>query len=463
MGLYYDEGISGTKIKGRDGLQSLLEDCFDEEIDLIITKSISRFARNTTECLEMVRKLMAIGVAIYFEKENINTETMDGELMLSILSGFAESESKSISANNTWSIKKRFEEGTYTISVPALGYQNIDGQMVIDEEEKKIVEFIFQSYLDGKGSYRIANQLNDRGVKTKRGKKWSASTVVGILKNETYIGDALFQKTFTDSNFVKRNNKGEKNQYYVTGHHEPIISKESFEMVQEIMDKKAVQKGNRVNTGKYNIRYAFSSKIICGECGGVFKRKHHYVKAGSYIAWTCSTHTTNKHKCKMKYVMDDDLKYAFSLMFNKLIFARKEVLENLLFELREVDDSKVKKQIQLKRDALQKLASRKDVLFDLAKTNVIDADVYQREMIQIIKEQDQLNEGISCLQMTKKVDVEKLNHLKKLILLTSKSEYLKEFDDDLFENSVEQIKVIGRKKFEIVLKCGLVLKEEIQE
>ena len=162
VGLYYDEGISGTKKENRTELLRMLSDCENKKIDLIITKSISRFARNTTDCLEMVRKLLDLGIYIYFEKENINTQSMESELMLSILSGLAESESISISENNKWAIQRRFQNGTFKISYPPYGYDNIDGQMVVNPEQAEIVKYIFAEVLSGKGTQKIADDLNQR-------------------------------------------------------------------------------------------------------------------------------------------------------------------------------------------------------------------------------------------------------------------------------------------------------------
>ncbi|HIH36363.1 MAG TPA: recombinase family protein, partial [Methanocellales archaeon] len=188
-GLYYDEGISGTKKEKRSELLRMISDCGNKKIDLIITKSISRFARNTTDCLEMVRKLVDLGVYIYFEKENINTQSMESELMLSILSGLAESESISISENNKWSIQKRFRNGTYKLSYPPYGYDYLDGEMIVNDEQAAIVKRIFAEALSGRGTQKIADGLQIDGVATRRKSKWTASTVLGILCNERYTGD----------------------------------------------------------------------------------------------------------------------------------------------------------------------------------------------------------------------------------------------------------------------------------
>ena len=194
-GLYYDEGISGVNMANRSGLNSMLADCEEGKIDPILIKSISRFARNTAECLEAIRKLIWLNVFIYFEKENINTGDMEGELLLTIFSSLSESESKAISENETWSIQKRFQNGTYVIPSPPFGYKNEAGLMVIKEDEAEVVRLIFSESLAGKGVYLITKELNKKGVRTKRDKRWHQSAVMGILKNEKYKGDALFQKT----------------------------------------------------------------------------------------------------------------------------------------------------------------------------------------------------------------------------------------------------------------------------
>lgn len=202
----------------------LLKDCEEGKIDRVITKSISRFSRNTTNTLEMVMNLSKIGIYIFFEKENIDTEHMSSELMLSILSSIAESESRSISENNKWSIKHRYEEGTYIIGNPLYGYDNVDGKMVIVPEEAAVVKEIFSWALSGKGSHIIDNTLNERGIASKRGAKWHASTVQGILKNEKYTGDVIFHKTFTDERFNRHTDYGEKNMYLCKEHHEAIVT-----------------------------------------------------------------------------------------------------------------------------------------------------------------------------------------------------------------------------------------------
>lgn len=261
-GLYYDEGISGTKKDNRSGLQELLQDCMDGKVYFIITKSISRFARNTTDCLEMVRSLQDKGISVYFEKENINTGRMERELLLSVMSGFAAEESASLSANVTWGVQKRFREGTFIIGYPPFGYKNVDKKMVVVPEEAETVKGIFAAHLSGKGSHAIAKGLNERGVSSRKSGHWTATTVRSILTNEKYTGDVLFQKTYTDSSFNRHINHGEKNQFYARNHHEAIISREDFERAAILLQQRGKEKGNGRDTGRYQKGYRTISESI---------------------------------------------------------------------------------------------------------------------------------------------------------------------------------------------------------
>lgn len=243
-GLYYDEGISGTKTAKREGLLSLLKDCDRRKIDYIITKSVSRFARNTTDCLTMVRRLLELNITVFFEKENIDTASMESELMLSIFSGLAENESTSISQNVKWGIQKRFKNGTFIIARPPYGYANVDGEMVVVPEQAVVVKRIFANTLAGKGTHIIAKALTAEGIRPKQGKKWNRRTINFILQNEKYTGDIIFQKTYTDSSFKRHINCGEYDQYFCENHHEPIISHEDFDKANKLLKQRGKEKGN---------------------------------------------------------------------------------------------------------------------------------------------------------------------------------------------------------------------------
>ena len=460
-GLYYDEGISGTKVDARNGLLSMLSDCEDGKIDLIITKSISRFARNTTDCLEMVRKLIDLGIYIIFEKEKIHTGSMESELMLSILAGLAESESVSISQNSKWGIRKRFEKGTFIISYPPYGYDNVDGEMVIVPEQAEIVKEIFASCLAGNGTYTIAKRLNDRGIPTKKGGKWHGSTINGILTNEKYTGDVIFQKTYTDSSFRRHTNYGEQDMFLCADHHEAIVSHEDFDKVREILDRRAMEKGNGSNTSRYQRRYAFSGRIKCGNCGSSFKRRQHYKPSGDYVAWTCDTHLRDKDACPMLYIEDETIKAAFATMMNKLIFGHQEILKPLMRSLRGLDDKDRLIQINVMGRKIEENADKKQTLATLMAQGLLDATVYNAASQNLMVEEQELKDRKEELMNNIGGDKTKVRELQALMDFTSKGEMLTEFDEELFTAFVENIIVQSREEITFRLKCGLNLKERL--
>lgn len=460
-GLYYDEGISGTKVDARSGLLSMLSDCEEGKIDLIITKSISRFARNTTDCLEMIRKLINLGIYIIFEKEKIHTGSMESELMLSILAGLAESESVSISQNSKWSIRKRFEKGTFIISYPPYGYDNVDGEMVIVPEQAEIVKEIFASCLAGNGTYTIAKRLNDRGIPTKKGGKWHGSTINGILTNEKYTGDVIFQKTYTDSSFRRHTNYGEQDMFLCAGHHEAIVSHEDFDKVREILDRRAMEKGNGSNTSRYQKRYAFSGRIKCGNCGSSFKRRQHYKPSGNYVAWTCDTHLRDKDACSMLYIEDEAIKAAFATLMNKLIFGHQEILKPLMRSLRGLDDKDRLIQINVMGRKIEENADKKQTLATLMAQGLLDAAVYNSASQNLMVEEQELKDRKEELMNNIGGDKTKVRELQALMDFTSKGEMLTEFDEELFTAFVEKIIVQSREEITFRLKCGLNLKERL--
>ena len=297
-GVYADEAKTGTK-DTRENFQRLLNDCRAGKIDLVITKSISRFARNTVTLLETVRELKSIGVDVYFEEQNLHTASADGELMLTILASYAQEESLSASENQKWRIRKNFEQGIpNTFSL--YGYRSKNKCVTIYEPEARVVKQIYEMYLSGIGSITIANHLNALGIPSPGGNDWVPRTIVDILKNEKYIGDMLLQKFYTKDHLTKKDaiNKGELPQYYVEGSHDGIISKKDFDAVQAIFNAKP----SFPNTPK---EYAFKGMVSCGICGSRYVRKKNYKK---YV-WRCHLfHNQGKEKCPAKQVPDSILK-----------------------------------------------------------------------------------------------------------------------------------------------------------
>ncbi len=280
-GVYADEAISGTK-EARPEFQRLMEDCREGKIDLILTKSISRFARNTVTALEMVRELRTLGVDVWFERENIHSIGADGEFIFTILSSFAEEESISASENQKWKIRKNFAEGIPTATI-MYGYDYDNGVLVINPEEAENVRMIFNDYLSGMGVNAIARKLCNLGIPTKNGCAWRQNVILGMLRNEKYKGDMLLQKTFRPDHLRKMGvkNEGQLAQYYVEHTHEAIITPELFGLVQEELKRRS--RGKRKTPAN---TYAFTGKIICEKCGKTYQHK----KTASGPKWCCFTY-----------------------------------------------------------------------------------------------------------------------------------------------------------------------------
>jgi len=280
-GVYSDEAVTGTK-ENRKGFQSLLADCRDGKIDMIITKSISRFARNTVTLLETVRELKTLNIDVFFEEQNIHTNSGEGELMLTILASFAQEESRSVSENCKWRIRNRFAAGDPP-KVRAYGYHIIRKQWVVNEAQAKIVRFIFAKHNQRVGTWTIADMLNQMGVKPPFAEKWCGDSIRYLLKNERYTGDLVLQKSYVASHITKRQvlNRGELDSYFVENACPAIISRETFELAQQIsLEQTYEAKQSEDFTQRF-----FRGKLICPHCGKSYKRK----KAHDKIAWNCST------------------------------------------------------------------------------------------------------------------------------------------------------------------------------
>lgn len=460
-GLYFDEGISGTKKAKRVALLQMIQDCERGRIDFIITKSISRFARNTTDCLEMVRKLTDLGVFIFFEKENLNTGAMESELMLSILSSLAESESVSISENSKWGVQKRFQNGTFKISYPPYGYKNADGEMVVESEQAEVVKFIFAQTLAGKSSGAIAAELQKRKVPSRKGGSWTPTTIRGILSNEKYVGDVIFQKTYIDSHFNRHTNYGERDQYMMQNHHEAIISREDFEAAGLLISQRAKEKGILKGTGKYQNRYPFSGRIICGECGAKFKRRIHSAGKVKYAAWCCGQHIDDISKCSMQFIREDAIEQAFVTMMNKLMFGRKIVLKPLMNALRETSRAEGLERINEIESRLEQNLERRKTLVGVVEKGYLEPSLFKQWDNELLTEAEQLNREKDSLSYAINGELTRAEEISTLWKFVNKDEMLTAFDGDLFEEYVEQIVVCARTEIAFHLKCGLILKEGV--
>lgn len=296
-GVYADEAYTGTK-GDRPRFRQMLSDCRAGKIDLILTKSISRFARNTVTMLETVRELKALGIDVYFEEQNIHSMSGDGELMLTILASFAQEESKSVSDNCKWRIRKDFSEGKPMNLMLLYGYRSEHGQIVIHETEAAVVRDVFQAYLNGEGSVKIAARLREAKIPRRFGGEWTANHVVEMLTNEKYTGDALLQKTFVEDHLTKkqRRNMGQLDRFYAENTHPAIISHETFERAQQILAGRREMINVRKPT---TVRYPLTGKIVCGNCGAHYNRRTRSTGRNAIprFTWQCATYSSRGKRC----------------------------------------------------------------------------------------------------------------------------------------------------------------------
>ena len=324
--VYADEGITGTSTKHREGFNTMIADALAGKIDLIVTKSVSRFARNTVDSLTTIRKLKEHGTEVYFEKENIFTFDGKGELLLTIMSSLAQEESRSISENITWGHRRSFECGKVHLPYGRfLGYsKGVDGKPVINEEEAKVVELIYRLFLNGMTSNGICKQLMEMGVPTPGGKKkWSRSTVESILTNEKYKGHARLQKSFTVDFLTKKTkaNEGEVPMYYVEDSHPAIIEEDIWDFVQvEIARRKEVGKA-------YSGKSTISTKLICEDCGGYYGQKQwHSTDRYRRSVWRCNHKFEDGQNCRTPVLRTESIQSMFVRAYNKLMSNRDQVL-----------------------------------------------------------------------------------------------------------------------------------------
>ena len=316
-GVYADEGITGTSTTHRTEFKRLIADCNAGKIDLVLVKSISRFARDTVDCLHTVRQLKEKGIAVRFERENIDSMSEDGELLLTLLASFAQEESKSIGDNIRWGVRRRFVQGIPNGHKPPYGY-TWDGEMFrIIPAEGKVVKEIYRRYLAGESAYAIAKILAGRGITGRQGRPIEQTTVKDILSNISYTGTMALQKNYISEGHVRKRNKGELPIYMVDGIFEPLVSKNDFDKAQEIRKMRAEQSGNR-----NSVRMSFSGMVKCGCCGGGFSRR----TAGKYRRWGCNTRERKgRQSCDSRPIKEDELVAAVRTVMEKDDFDAAEL------------------------------------------------------------------------------------------------------------------------------------------
>ena len=361
--IYADEGISATNTKKRDAFNRLIQDCRDGKVDRILVKSISRFARNTLDCIKYVRELKELGIGVTFEKENIDSLDSKGEVLLTILSSLAQDESRSISENSTWGIRKKFERGVVQVNTTNfMGYDKDEkGNLIINHEQANVVRYIFDRFLEGYSPEFISKELRELEIPGCTGKaKWCSSAIWKMLQNEKYKGDALLQKTYTVDFLTKKriDNDGQVNQYYIENNHEPILDREKWEIVQlEIARRKKFREQHKLQF--YIIQKEnnpFTTKVFCAECGSAFGRKNWTTSRGKRKVWQCNNRYRIKGQigCLNNHIDEEMLEKAV-MMAVSILKENRELLQSKWNKLIETD-SRLK---QYYTNRLRDIVSRK--------------------------------------------------------------------------------------------------------
>lgn len=454
--VYADEAITGTQVTKRDDFQRLINDALKGKIDLIITKSISRFARNTVDTLKYVRMLKERNVAVFFEKENINTLTMDGEMLLTILSSVAQQEVENISAIVKMGLKMKMQRGELIGFQSCLGYDynQATQKISVNEEEASIVRYIFDRYIAGAGAYVIAKELMEKGYRTNRGNtQWHDTTVLGIIKNEKYKGDLLQGKTFTVDPISKRrlDNRGEEDQYYIKNHHEAIISEEIFEKAQDILYRRG-SKRQKIGKGhareKYSRKFAFSSMLECGFCGtNLTRRSWNSGTSHEKAVWQCTLATKKGKKyCPCSKGIDEQIfETAFVETYKMVCDSHKEVLNELLIKMETVfSEQSHQKQLSKVNTEIQALEQKRSRLIDLCLDERIERSTYELKYTELeatltglLKEKDDLEEATDG-----ELNVEK--RIASFRRILQDNGVLPVFDRNVFESIVDKI-IVGER------------------
>ena len=453
-GIYADEAITGTQVTKREDFQRLINDCVNGEIDMVITKSISRFARNTLDTLKYVRLLKEQNIAVFFEDEKINTLTMDGELLLVVLSSVAQQEVENISANVKKGLKMKMQRGELVGFQGCLGYDynKEDKSITINEEEAEIVRYIFNRYIEGAGGMVISRELRNLGYKTKRGgTSWPETTIIGIIKNEKYKGDILMGKTFTVDPISKRrlDNFGEEDRFYIRDHHEPIISEEVFEKAQEILQRRSKARSLREDgkREKFSRQYAFSCLLECGFCGSTLSRRSwHSGTQYNKIIWQCVTSTKKGKKfCPdSKGIAESTIEQAFIESYRLLCANDKDVLDEFLKRTEETlcDSNAAKQLVKVERE-LQSIEMKRSKLVDMRLDEEIDKNTYDAKSAELATKAAQLEAERQSLQETEKTEKDVKRRITVFRKTLEQHNVLETFDRYVFESIIEKVIVGG--------------------
>lgn len=449
-GIFADDGISGTNTKKREEFNRMIEECMAGNIDMVITKSISRFARNTLDCLKYIRQLKEKNIPVFFEKENINTMDSKGEVLITIMASLAQQESESLSKNVKLGLQFRYQNGEVQVNHNRfMGYtKDENGHLIIEPDEAEIIKRIYREYLQGASLKQIGEGLEADGILTAAGKtKWRPETIKKILKNEKYIGDALLQKTYTVDVLTKKRvvNNGIVPQYYVENSHEPIIPRDIYMQVQEEMLRRAnLHSGENRKKRVYSSKYALSSIVYCSKCGDIYRRIAWNNRGKHSIVWRCVNRVEHGPGCcDASTIQETDLQNAVVKAINMVLGGKDELLEALETNIATVfalEDGSSLESINARLEELQKellkRANAKQDYNDLADEIDHLRELKQNAMVENA-EREGLKQRIAEMQQ----------------FLAEQTEQIEEYDETLVRRMIEKITVY-EDRFTVEFKSG---------
>lgn len=475
VGIFADKGISGTSALKRDEFQKMIHMCKSKQIDMIITKSISRFSRNTVDCLNYVRMLRQLDVDVFSEEQGIHSKDAGAEFYITIYGSIAQSESENISANVRWGIQQRAKEGKVHFAYSRfLGYkEGPDGKPMIDEEQVDTVKFIFNEYLLGSSLADIAKSLTAKDIKTPSGKSgWNGSTVRTILSNEKYKGDALLNKTYISdciSKKVKKNNS-ERPMYYVENNHPSIIDKDTFNRVQEELarrtsKRKVKQVGTKTEQGKYSSKYALTELLICGECGMPYRRCTWTASGERKIVWRCINRLDyGKKYCHHSPTIEE------SVLQNAIVTAimnnsqqSSDVLSILKEHIRigiqadEVEDNSLELLIEI-----AKLDEKYNELFNKMTADTEDIESIENQLIEIIIKKHSLQAQVEEIKNERTKRKNAQSRLEQIyLILDGLKNHPMTYNDTLVRQILDTVVVESKEKIKVVFTGGYEVEQEL--
>lgn len=473
-GIFADEGISGTQTKKRTEFNRMIRMCRNKKIDLVITKSISRFARNTVDCLEYVRQLKDLGIGVIFEKENINTLTMTSEFMIALYGSFAQAESESISKNVSWGKEKAYREDKVQFQYKhLLGYKKgADGKPEIIPEEAETVKLIYTMFLDGHSMKNIALILHVKGIHTKTGStEWRTNTITRILQNEKYVGDALLQKTFTSDCITHKvvKNHGERPMYLVTNHHDPIIDRDTYNRVQQELarrnSKRKISDKTVTEQGKYSSKYALSELLICGHCGTPYRRTTWAARGKKQIVWRCLSRLEHgkKYCPDSPTIKEEQLHRGILRAINNYYSCRNDIVRILKANIGSVLECQGQEEILSVEKRLKEIDQARTDLVNLIASGGCDEDKLDSEFAKLYAEEQGLSERLTMLKSQNKTSEETQAKLDKIMDMIEHEKFeLETFDNVLIRKLIECVKILSKTEILVIFKGGYEVRTEIE-